>query len=197
MTVRAKVAAGRIARGIGGPALLILGLSGCQTTGPIGQGGPSLVVPTYSYTSGMASQGFARPRTEVEAALGEAMDDLQIRRVGLVEADAEATRVHGRTADGRRVDLTLLDRGPATEARVRVGLFGDEDAARTVLNRLAAHLGTLPAEASPMQDLTGLATDANADADPATIPYFSRQAVPDSVMLRGFGEANGTSSLLP
>ena len=155
--------------------------------GPLGPSGPSLVVPTYAYASGTASQGFARTREEVEAALSEAMDDLGIRRVGLIQADAEQTTVKGRTGDGRRVELALVERGPATEARVRVGLFGDEALAKAVLDRVGVRLGTLPPEAIPSA----------LPSDPEENPDFSREEVPDSVMLRGFAEVTEFGGTLP
>ncbi|QDV33240.1 DUF3568 family protein [Tautonia plasticadhaerens] len=169
-------------------AIAPLGLIGCRSLGPIGSGGPSLVVPTYAYASGTASQGFASPRPEVEGALSEAMTDLDIIRVGLIEADSEQTLVRGRASDGRRVDLSLVDRGAATEARVRVGLFGDERLAKAVLDRVGVRLGTLPPEATP--------AEVPASGETIENPYFSKQAVPDSVMLRGFSEGiapGGTS----
>lgn len=173
------MSAGRFVR-IGVVAIASLGLVGCRAMGPIGNAGPSLVVPTYGYASGTASQGFARPRQEVEGALGEAMTDLDIRRVGMIEADAEQTRVRGRASDGRRVDLSLIDRGAATEARVRVGVFGDERLAKAVLDRVGVRLGTLPPQAIPAEVPSG--------GEDAENPYFSKRAVPDSVMLRGFSE---------
>lgn len=169
-------------------ALILLStLGGCRAMGPIGTEGPSLVVPTYAYASGTASQGFARPRGEVESALREAMEDLAIRRVGLIEADGEQTKVRGRTNDGRRVELVLVDRGPATETRVRVGLFGDEALAKAVLERVGVRLGTLPPEAIP----------ASVPSDPDGNPYFSRGAVPDSIMLRGFADSNDVGGMVP
>jgi hypothetical protein len=173
--------AGQIVR-IGAAAIASSGLLGCRAMGPIGSAGPSLVVPTYAYASGTATQGFAWPRDEVEAALGEAMTDLNIRRVGLIEADAEQTRVRGRAADGRRVDLSLVERGAATQANVRVGLFGDEALAKAVLDRVGVRLGSLPPEAIPAE------VPASFESEEAENPYFSRQAVPDSVMLRGFSD---------
>lgn len=174
-------------RQLGGLAVATAALAGCRSMGPMSPSGPSLVVPTYAYASGTASQGFARPREEVEAALREAMTDLGIRRVGLIEADAEQTTVKGRTGDGRRVELALVERGPATEARVRVGLFGDEALAKAVLDRVGVRLGTLPPEAIPSA----------VPSDPEGNPYFSREAVPDSVMLRGFTEGTEFGGTLP
>ena len=168
----------RIGR-LGCAAMAAAALVGCRAMGPIGPDGPSMLVPTYSFSSGTASQGFARPRDEVESALRDAMNDLALRRVGTIDWDAEQTRVHARADDGRRVDLTLVERGPATEAHVRVGLFGDEAMSKAVLDRVGVRLGTLPPEAVP----------AEVPTDPEGNPYFSREAVPDAVMLRGYADS--------
>lgn len=167
-------------------AIVAAGLVGCRALGPIGAGGPSLVVPTYGYASGTASQGFARDRAEVEAALRDAMDELAIRREGPIDWDAERTVVHARTEDGHRAQVELIDRGAATEARVRIGLFGDEALSKAVLDRLGRRLGTLPPEATPA-----------AAADSPSVPHFSRDAVPDAVMLRGFTEGSHTPTPTP
>ena len=59
--------------------------------------------------------------------------------------------------------------------------------AKAVLDRVGVRLGTLPPEAIP--------TDV--PSDPSTNPYFSREAVPDSVMLRGFAEGTGPAGTPP
>jgi len=179
--------------GIASALVLMVGAlhgAGCQTMGPIAARGPSAVSAAgsgYSYQAGTAAQSFSRPRIEVETASQEALADLQMRLSGNVDWGPERTAIHARSADGRRVELTIVDRGSSTEALVKVGLFGDEAMSKALLDRIGMRLGEQPPEAIPDE----------VPSTPESNPYFSRDAVPDEVMLEGFTDSGHQTPAIP
>ena len=166
-------------------ALLASSLLGCQTTGPIGVRGRS-AGPRFA--SGAATEVFEWPRDVVEAALRDAMDGLGIIREGQPRWEALRTRHQARAADGRRVSVVLEDHGPSTAVSVRVGgPFGDEAFSRSLLEAIDARLARLHDDAAPEQPpVEGVAN-----------PYFSRNAVPDAVMLRDYATPASTVGPVP
>jgi hypothetical protein len=130
------------------------------------------------FSAGRGVQDFAGPPGAVVSAVAEAMDDLKFtvtkrRREGTV------SQVEGRTADDRAVTITLRPRVAATRVSCRIGWFGDPPLSRTFLERVGVRLGTLPPAAIPEQPPSA----------PSSNPLFSRDAVPDSEILRDFAEA--------
>ena len=155
-------------------ALLVANLAGCRTTGPIGVRGHSNGV---RYASGAASQVFPWPRDVVEAALRDAMAGLGIVREGEPRWEALRTRHQAKTDDGRRVSVVLEDLGPSTAVTVRVGgPFGDEALCRALLEATDTRLARLRDDDAPEPPRD----------EPIANPYFSRDAVPDAVMLRDY-----------
>ncbi|CAN5742392.1 hypothetical protein BH23PLA1_BH23PLA1_32800 [soil metagenome] len=165
-----------------GALLALSAVLGCKTTGSWAP-----MALNHSYQAGTASRAFPKPRAEVEAAAKAALADLSIQAAHPAKANLEETRYEGRTADGRRVRLDLQARGALTGARVRIGPFGDEPLSRALLDRIGVRLGTLPPEALPVEP----------PSDAESNPYFSREAVPDSIMLRDFSDPGYRDSPIP
>jgi hypothetical protein len=123
-------------------------------------------------------QDFRFPAGAVTTAVLDAMEDLNIT-VTRRDQDGPASQIEGRTADNRTVIVTLRPQKPITRVSCRIGWFGDEPLSRTLLQRIGVRLGVLPPEAIPDSP----------PSQPAPNPYFSRDAVPDSEMMRDFYEA--------
>ena len=113
------------------------------------------------------------PASVVQDAVVEAMEDLSftVTRRG---QDGPASQIEGGRPITARVTVTLRPQKPITRVSCRVGWFGDEPLSRTVLRRIAVRLGTLPPEAIPDK----------VPSEPAPNPYFSRDAIPDSEMMK-------------
>jgi hypothetical protein len=164
--------------------LLSLGLVGCATVPPAAE--LDAAVAGFSFSAGRGIQGFALPPSVVLAALNEAMADLQLRSVQ-VKRDGAVARVESRTADDRPVIAMLRTHRGSTVVTVRVGWFGDEPLAQALLKRTGVRLGSQVPEAIP----------ATAPSTPSRNPFFARDAVPDSVMLRDFAEAPYRDRVVP
>jgi hypothetical protein len=134
--------------------------------------------PKPRYSAGRAMQDFPFPSATIISAVREAMEDLSMT-VTRRSQDGPASQVEGRTADGRGVSVTLRPNKPITRVSCRIGWFGDEPMSMTLMRRIGVRLGTLPPEAVPDQ----------IPSEPGRNPFFSRDAVPDSEMMRDFYEA--------
>lgn len=150
--------------------------AGCATTGPVA--GTALSVTGFSYAAGRATQDFALPAPTVQSAITTAMEDLRMQSTSQT-SEAGALIYHGTTADNRRVTIHVRPNPGATRVSVRIGWFGDEPLSKALMDRIGVRLGTLPPTAIP--------TDP--PSSPGSNPYFSKSAIPDSVMLRDQADA--------
>jgi Protein of unknown function (DUF3568) len=165
-------------------AVGLLSQSGCATMGSIGSPraipaddeGPSGT--SYSYSAGRGIQDFGAAPSAVKPAVYEAMEDLNMT-VTRRRRDGAVAQVDGRTPDDRAVTVTVRPRQGMTQVSCRIGWFGDDPLSRTLLERVGVRLGTAPPAAIPDHPPSA----------PASNPIFSRDAVPDSLMLRDFAEA--------
>ena len=151
---------------------------GCATTSPAKPPPSEPPAPTLRYSTGRAMQDFRFPSSVVQDAVAEAMEDLGFT-VTRRSQDGPASQVEGRTPDRRSITVTLRSQNPITRVSCRVGWFGDEPMSRTLMRRIAVRLGTLPPEAVPDK----------VPSEPAPNPYFSRDAIPDSEMMKDMIEA--------
>jgi hypothetical protein len=101
--------------------------------------------------------------------------------------DGGLPRLAGKTEDGREVLVVIRSNQGLCQVAVRVGWFGDEPLSRALIERVAVRLGSKPPQAIP----------STAPSAPSSNPYFSRDAVPDSDMLRDFVEAPYRDRVIP
>ena len=166
----------------------LLAAAGCSTTSPFidpaaqGVGSDS----GFSFSTGRGVEDFPSPLSSVAPAVAAAMDDLKMDRVRQTR-DGAVIRLEGRTSDDRPVSVTLRFRQGATQVGARIGRFGDESLSRALLERVGVRLGTRTPEAIP---------DAP-PSSPSGNPYFSRDAVSDSEMLRDFADAPYHDRVVP
>ncbi|MGP0062959.1 MAG: DUF3568 family protein [Isosphaeraceae bacterium] len=156
----------------------VLPLGGCATTRP---GTIAEVDPPsaeYRYSTGRGSQDFALPPLAVKAAVYEALEDLKMT-VAHRGRDGVVSQIDGRTVDDRSITITIRPHRGGTHVGCRIGWFGDDPLSKALLERVGIRLGTLPPEAIPEKP----------PSSPASNPFFSRDAVPDSVMLREYPDA--------
>jgi hypothetical protein len=114
------------------------------------------------------------------------MGDLDITAIR-PRRDGAVARVEGMTADHRRVVAMLRTNQGVTQVAIRIGWFGDEPLSQALVERIGVRLGTRGPESIP----------ASAPSAPSSNPFFSRGAVPDSVMLRDFAEAPYRDRVIP
>ncbi len=148
---------------------------GCDTTSPRETAAgtdPRRRVPRR-YSTGRALQDFRFPSSVVQDAVVEALEDLKFTVTRRDQAGT-ASQIDARTPDRRNVTVTLRSQPPITRVSCRVGWFGDEPFSRTLMRRIAVRLGALPPE--PIPDVV--------PSKPAPNPYLSRDAIPDSEMVK-------------
>jgi uncharacterized protein DUF3568 len=156
----------------------VLPHGGCATTKPGLSGEVSSSSDQYTYSTGRGTRDFPVAPVAVKAAVYEAMEDLKMT-VTHRGRDGAVSQIDGRTTDDRSVTVTIRPQQGVTHVGCRIGWFGDDPLSRTLLERVGIRLGTLPPEAIPEKP----------PSVPASNPFFSRDAVPDSVMLREFADA--------
>jgi hypothetical protein len=159
-------------------------LTGCATVPPAAE--LTGVSSSFAFSAGRGSQAFAASPAAVLAALQPALEDLSFQRVQ-VARDGAVTRIDAHTADRDHAVLTVRTHRDRTHVSVRIGWFGDEPLSRALLERVSIRLGTSPPEAIP----------ATPPSAPAANPFFSRDAVPNSEMLRDFVEAPYRDRVIP
>ncbi len=158
--------------------------SGCSTIGPVAGTLPG--TSGSSYAAGRATQPFAYPPEAMRSAVLAAMDDLRISSVRQAR-DNGSFLYNGTTADGRGVTVAVRPHQGTARVSVRVGWFGDEPLSKLLMDRIGIRLGTLPPSAIPVEP----------PSIPASNPYFSREAIPDEVMLHDQADAIYRDSPVP
>ncbi len=98
-------------------------------------------VATVSYVKGELRTTYAASLNRTWEATLNALKDLQLNvrssKKDATEGDIEATK-----ADGTKVKINLEPTGPdTTSVRIRVGMFGDEEASRIIDRQIASRLG--------------------------------------------------------
>ena len=108
---------------VGGCTLLVLGGAGAGAAG-------------YAYVKGENEKSYPVPLSQTLPAVREAVQQTGLPVISEA-ADDLGAKLESRTAQGDKVTITLEPKGPAvTNVRIRVGVFGDEDAARLILGRI-------------------------------------------------------------
>ena len=162
-----------------GTVLAVSLVAGCSSTNPFSRAKLALPVGP-SYVGGRGTQLF--PTSPVLLTnIKDAMSDLKMYSIVQNEDPSGLIILEGKTAADQVVRTTLLTSGTNSTVSVKIGWFGDELMTRALLDRIAMKQGTMPP-----QPTAGPATDP--DDNPAekskSQGLFSRDAVPDSVMLR-------------
>ena len=165
-------------------AACVFGIAGCATIPPGAE--MAAISSSFAYSAGRGSQAFEAPVSAVLAALNESLPDLDLHSPRAVR-DGGVMRVEAQTADKRKVIATIRTHQGITQVGVRVGWFGDEPLSRSLLDRIGVRLGSRPPEAIP----------STAPSTPSRNPFFAREAVPDSEMLRDFAEAPFRDRVIP
>jgi hypothetical protein len=96
---------------------------------------------TVAYVKGELRTTYAASLNRTWEAILSALKDLRINiyssKKDATEGDIEATK-----ADGTKVKINLEPAGPdTTSVRIRVGMFGDEEASRVINRQIASKLG--------------------------------------------------------
>jgi hypothetical protein len=163
---------------------IMLGMPGCSTvprTLEMPEGGTA-----FAFSAGRGSQSFPAPVASVVEAVNNSMSDLNMTSVRH-SIDGTVIRIDGKTTDQRQTIAVIRSHLGVTHVSVRIGWFGDEPLSRALLERAAVRLGSREPEAIP----------ATAPSAPSHNPFFSRSAVPDSVMLRDLAESLQRDRVIP
>jgi hypothetical protein len=163
---------------------IVLGPMGCSTVPHTRD--ETETAPGFAFSAGRATQSYRAPLSIVMAAITEAAGDLNLTSIRTAR-DGAVSRLEGETGDQRRVAAMIRTKQGITQVSVRVGWFGDEPLSRALLERVGVRLGSRDPEAIP----------ASPPSSPAGNPFFARDAVPDSVMLRDFAEAPYRDRVVP
>ena len=96
---------------------------------------------TVAYVKGELKTTYAASLNRTWDATLSALKDLRIN-VYSSKKDATGGDVEATKADGTKVKITLEPAGPdTTSVRIRVGIFGDEEASRVINRQIASKLG--------------------------------------------------------
>ena len=115
-------------------ALLVL-TSGCVVViaGAAGAG-------TVAYIRGGLSATLNERYDRVIGASNEAVDKLELAKIGEAK-DAFSTVITARTAEDKKVTIKLTKEGDkTTKVQIRIGIFGDEEKSRAILEKINAGL---------------------------------------------------------
>ena len=108
---------------VSGCTLLVLGGAGAGAAG-------------YAYVKGENEKVYPCPLSQTLPAVRAAVQETGLPVVSEA-ADDLGARLESRTSQGDKVTITLEPKGPSvTNVRIRVGVFGDEDASRLILGRI-------------------------------------------------------------
>lgn len=154
-------------------ALAISILGGCSTTGPFGRERLALPIGP-SYVGGRGMQVFPTS-TDLLANVKDAMSDVGIHSIAQHEDPGGLIILEGKAADERKARVTIQTSGVNSTVSAKIGWLGDEPLTRAMLDRLGSRHGNLPPSPIPAA-VIGEPTRPQG--------FLSRDAVPDSVMLR-------------
>jgi len=123
-----------------GIALLLLFstliLQGCVAVIGAGAG-----ATTVAYLEGELQTNYAAPFNRTWEAALVALKDLEIKVYNTAK-DATGGVIEATKADGTKIKLNLKPSGPdTTSVKIRVGIFGDEEASRTISRQISVRLG--------------------------------------------------------
>lgn len=95
---------------------------------------------TVAYARGQLDATLANGYDQVLAASNRALDELQLVKIS-EKKDAFSAILIARTAEDKKVEIRIAKEGDTlTTIRIRVGIFGDEEKSRTLLEKMRAGL---------------------------------------------------------
>ena len=164
-------------------SLTLCWAGGCSTTGAFGRQKLALKSGTqYVGGRGFAMYPYTPNLTEnVKATMAE----LGMHSIHPFPEPNGGVGLEGTTADKRTARVTIHNTGVRSTVALKVGWVGDEPFTRTFLAKLEARQGALPASALPDE------------VEPEASGRFSRDAVPDSVMIRNQLDSTFNPSISP
>ncbi len=157
--------------------------AGCSTIEPVANLAPGR--SSCSYTAGRATQSFAYPPAAMQSGVVAAMDDLRIHSIRQTQ-DNGSFLFDGTTADGRGVTIAV---------RPHQGAAGQHPG--RLVRRRAALEGAAGPDRHPPRHLAAVGHPRRAAERPGSNPYFSREAIPDAVMLHDQADAVYRDSPVP
>ena len=167
--------------------MMMVGASGCSATSPFGRE-KLAVTSTTQYVGGRGFAMFKTTPNLVENVEG-AMADVGMHSIHPIPEANGATALEASTADKRSARVTIQSTGVRSTVALKVGRLGDEPLTRAFLGRLEERNGALPASATPIEP------EAEGEATPGS--RFSRNAVPDSIMMRNQLDSTFNPSISP
>jgi hypothetical protein len=168
--------------------LSVAALGGCMSLGPtspLAETSKDIV-----FESGWASQRFLADEAQIHAAVQDALADLRARPMSQTKPDRTTLTsiIDATLHDGRHARITLRPLETGQLIAIRIGRFGDRAYSQAFFQRIGVRLGTLPAEAVPDEPPTSGSFGSR---------MFSRDAVPDELMLREQADAGYRDTLVP
>ncbi len=95
---------------------------------------------TVAYARGQLDATLGNGYDQVFAASNRALDELQLVKIS-EKKDAFSAILIARTAEDKKVQIRIAKEGDTlTTVRIRVGVFGDEEKSRTLLEKMRAGL---------------------------------------------------------
>lgn len=114
-------------------AFPLIVLSGCMTTAATGTG-------AAAYARGELEANLDHDYNKATEAVRRAIKDLEFARIS-ENKDALKAVLVARTGLDKKVEITLINSGKKlTSIKIRVGVFGDEQLSRLILDRIKAGL---------------------------------------------------------
>ena len=152
-------------------------LVGCSTTSPFGRERLALPIGP-SYVGGRGMQMFPTS-PELLTNVKGGMADVGIHSILQNEDPSGLIILEGRTVDDRKARVTVQTSGVNSTVSAKVSWLGDEPLTRAMLDRIGSRQGTIPSQPSNPRD-----AEEPSEAKPGSPGLFSRDAVPDTTMLR-------------
>jgi hypothetical protein len=95
---------------------------------------------TVAYVRGELDATLGNPYSPVVDAAARAMTQLQFATVS-ESRDAFNAEIIARTSQDKKIDITLSRQGDdLTQLKIRIGLFGNEEESRAILDRIKSNL---------------------------------------------------------
>ena len=164
-------------------ALTLMFADGCSSTGTFARQ-KFAMKPGVQYVGGRGYAMYPTTPNLVEN-VKLTMGELGMHTIHPIPEANGAVAFEALTADKRGARVTIHTTGVRSTVALKVGWLGDEPYTRSFLAKLEDRQGALPASAVPEE------------VEPEAQGRFSREAVPDSVMIRNQLDSTFNPSIAP